>query len=142
MKKRFLVLTTALIMTLSATFAQNNQPDVPATIVNGLEQQFTNATDVQWQTTDNLYKASFTVDGQQLRVFYSLDGQRIGISRNISVEQLPMVLIKDVKEKEATNTITDLFELLTDRGTEYFITYKGNKETKTYKSNGEYWTRY
>ena len=141
MKKRFLVLTTALIMTFSATFAKET-PAVPATIVTELQQKFTNANDVQWETTANFYKATFTIDGQSLKAFYSFDGQLIGLSRQINVDQLPMALIKDVKEKSATNTVTDLFELLTDRGTEYYISYKNDRDTKSYKSNGEYWTRY
>jgi hypothetical protein len=54
-----------------------------------------------------------------------------------------MALIKEVKEKESAYTVSDLFELLTDdKGTEYFITFKNDKETKTYKSSGAYWVRY
>ena len=141
MKKRFLVLTTALIVTFSATFAKET-PVVPASIVTELQQKFTNANDVQWETTSNFYKASFTIDGQSLKAFYSFDGLLIGLSRQINVDQLPMALIKDVKEKSATNTVTDLFELLTDRGTEYYISYRNDRDTRSYKSNGEYWTRY
>jgi hypothetical protein len=141
MKKKFLVLTTALILTFSATFAKET-PSVPATIVIELQQKFTNANDIQWETTANFYKATFTIDGQSLKAFYSFDGQPIGLSRQINVDQLPMALIRDVKEKSANNTVTDLFELLTDRGTEYYITYKGDKDIKSYKSNGEYWTRF
>ena len=141
MKKQFLVLTAALIMTFSATFAQDSK-QIPKTVVSELIQRFANAQDVQWQATDNYYKASFAVDGQPLRVFYSIDGDMIGVSRTIGIEQLPMALIREVKEKQAAYTVTDLFELLTDRGTEYYITYRGEKDTKTYKSSADYWTRY
>src|SRR3954453_9260786 len=109
MKKQFLVLTTALIMTFSATFAKET-PSVPASIVTELHQKFANANDVQWQTTANYYKATFTVNGHPLKAFYSFDGQLIGLSREINVGQLPMSLLEDVKEKSATNKITDLFE--------------------------------
>lgn len=141
MKKKFLVLTTALIMAFSATFAHNATP-VPAAIENELHQQFAGASDVQWQATDNFYKATFTIDGHSLKAFYSFDGSMIGLSRNITVYQLPMALIKEVNEKAANNTITDLFELLTDRGTEYYITYQNGKDTKTYSSIGVDWVRY
>jgi hypothetical protein len=141
MKKQFLVLTAALIMTFSATFAKET-PSVPASIVTELHQKFADANDVQWQTTANYYQATFTIDGHPLKAFYSFDGGLIGLSRQINVGQLPLALIADVKEKSANSTITDLFELLTDRGTEYYITYKGDKDTKTFQSTGEYWTRY
>ena len=61
MKQKLLVVATALIMTFSATFAQENKL-VPEAIVSGLQQQFGNATDVQWLVTDNFYKASLTLD--------------------------------------------------------------------------------
>ena len=142
MKKKFLVLTTALMMAFSATFAHDTKL-VPNAIVNELHQQFDNADNVQWQTTANFYEASFKLNGQQLKAFYAFDGKMIGVSREINITQLPMALLKEVKEKTATNTVTDLFELLTDRGTEYFITYKNNKAVATtYKSSGDDWIRY
>lgn len=141
MKKKFLVLTTALIMAFAASFAKDT-PSVPASVITELHQKFTSASDVQWQTTTNYYKATFSINGHQLKAFYSLTGDFIGVSRELNVDQLPMVLIPGVKQKSAGSTITDLFELLTDRGTEYYITYKGDKDSKTYMSTGEYWTRY
>ncbi len=141
MKKKFLVLTTALVIAFSATFA-NDTSSVPASVQTELHQKFADANDVQWKTTANYYEAAFSINGHQLKAFYSIDGDLIGISRQINVSQLPMALIAEVKEKSATSKITDLFELLTDRGTEYYTTYKGDKGTKTYESTGDYWTRY
>ena len=53
-----------------------------------------------------------------------------------------MSLIKEAKQKGFTNEMTELFELLTERGTEYFITFNTGKETKTYQSNGNGWNHY
>src|SRR5690242_27737 len=131
MKKRFFVLTAALLMTLSAIFAKDTKP-VPAAIVNQLHQKFDNASNIQWETTSNYYEAKFILYGHPLKAFYSFDGEMIGMSRVINIGQLPMALLKEVKEKTSTSTVTDLFELLTDRGTEYFITYKNDKGTVTY----------
>src|SRR3954466_1882370 len=108
MKKKFLVLTTALVMAFSATFA-NDTSSVPASIQTELHQKFADANNVQWQTTANYYKATFAINGHQLKAFYSFDGELIGMSRQISVDQLPMALNADVKDKSATNKITDLF---------------------------------
>ena len=126
MKKKFVVLATAFIMSLTAVFAQEdvNVIPVPAAIVKELHQEFKNASNVQWKTTETFYKASFTVDGYSLEAFYSFDGQLKGVSRNISVEQLPMSLIGEVKEKTSTHAVTELFELLTDRGNRIFYNLK------------------
>jgi hypothetical protein len=142
MKKRLVILATAFALSLSAAFAQDiNVKPVPASVVKELHKEFKNASNVQWKITNNFYKASFGFDDYLLEAFYSYEGKFIGVSRNISVEQLPMSLVWEAKEKASTFTVANLFELLTtDRGTEYFITYKNDKETKTYKSSGEDWT--
>ncbi len=141
MKKKLLVLTTAFLMMLSVTFAQEATP-VPAAIVSALNQEFNQPDNVQWKTTDQFYKASFTVDGQRLEAFYAFDGQLMGVSRPISIAQLPMPLIRDTKEKAAAGQVTELIEMLSDRGTEYFVTISNGKDTKTYQSHGNSWTRY
>lgn len=141
MKKKFFALTATFILIVSATFAQNATP-VPDAIVTELHQEFTGANNVQWKKTDNFYKASFTVDAQPLEAFYAFDGHLIAVSRKISLEQLPMSLIKETKEKGTADQVTDLFELLSDRGTEYFIAFGTGDDMKTYKSDGYTWSRY
>ena len=143
MKMKFVLLTTAFVLSLSGVIAQDGNPKpVPSEIAMQLQQEFKNSNNVQWKTLSNSYKASFMLGGSILQAFYSFDGQLQGVSRNISVEQLPMSLAREVKENTPAYSVTELFELLTERGTEYFITYKGDKETKTYKSSGGSWTRY
>lgn len=141
MKKKFMIITTVVLLQFSVGFAQDGKA-VPNEISNELHREFKNVTDVQWKTTSNYYKASFTADANPIEAFYSFEGKLIGLSRKISVEQMPLSLVREVKEKWAAYSVTDLFELLTDRGTEYFITFKNEKETKTYKSSGYSWTRY
>lgn len=141
MKKQILALTTAFLLTTSIAFANDATP-VPQQIVNELNREFKDASNVEWKTTANFYKASFTAGNQPLEVFYSFEGERIGISRNISINQLPMSLLKEAHEKASAAQVTDLFELLTDKGTEYFITVGSGKDQKTYKSSGVSWSRY
>ena len=141
MKTRILIITAALLMSFSAIFAKDIKP-VPASIVNELNREFKEISNLQWKTTDNYYKASFIDNGQPMEVFYSYEAKLIGISKSIKPEQLPMNLAKEAKEKGALHQVTQLFELLTDRGTEYFITFNTGKEIKTFKSDGNDWIRY
>ena len=141
MKKQILLLTTVFLMSLSATFA-NDTNAVPESIVKALNNEFQNVSNVEWKSTADYYKASFSVAGHSLEAFFSYDGNLIAQSRKISMDQLPMSLVKEAKEKSSANAVTDLFELLTNRGTEYFITFNTGKETKTYQSNGNGWNFY
>ena len=139
MKKKIVLLAAAFLMTLSVTFA-NGLTDVPEKIVKELNQEFRNAGNIQWKITDNYYKAIFTYDEQELQAFYSFEGVLIATSRNITISQLPLSLIREVKKLTTNSEYSDLFELLTERGTEYFITVKNDKETKNYKSTGYSWS--
>jgi hypothetical protein len=143
MKKKIFTVTAAILFTFSAAFARDIKP-VPDAIVSELQQEFKNASNVTWKTTPTFYKAAFTVGNNPLEAFYSYEGRLIGVSRKITVDQLPLGLIKKVNEKGAATEITDLFELLTDRGTEYFIRYGTGKGQKTFKSSGGFpsWSRY
>jgi hypothetical protein len=141
MNRKIIVLTTAFLMSVSVMFAQDVKP-VPAYIVKELHTEFTNVSNLQWKTVDQFYKASFITDGTALDVFYSGDGTLAAVARKLTVDQLPLVLAKEVKEKAMKHTISELFELLTDKGTEYFLIINNEKETKRFRSEGQYWTRY
>ena len=141
MKTKFMVLATTLLLAFTTTFAKDNSA-VPASISNGLHQQFANVNNVQWQLAANYYKADFTINGQPLAAFYTLDGDMMGVARPLTAGELPTALLKEVQDKQSGNTVTDLFQLFSDRGTEYYITYQTSKGTKTYKSNGDHWMRY
>jgi len=141
MKKKILIATTAFLMSFSAIFANDIKP-VPALIVKELNRGFKNVSNVSWKTTDDFYKASFIMDGTSMEAFFSYAGEVIGVSRNIKLAQLPMSLVKDTKHLIGVNQPTQLFELWTDRGTEYFITFDTGKKVKTFKSDGYSWSRY
>lgn len=141
MKKKMLVLSTALLMAFGVTFAKDIKP-VPESIVKKLTREFKNASNVHWKTTDNFYKATFVADEESYDAFYSFDGQLIALSRPITANQLPMGLGKEVKEKSATHSVSDLFEIWSERGTEYYVTFHNEKGAKTYKSEGTSWVLY
>lgn len=141
MKKKFFVTMTAALLTFTATFAQDAAP-VPAAIVRALQQEFRHAEGVQWKTAGNLYKASWIENGRSLDAFYSFDGKLVGVSRKLTVEQLPLRLSREMAGLSSAEAASDLFELLTERGTEYFVTITEGSKAKNYKSTGDYWYRY
>lgn len=141
MKKQLLVLTAAFLITVSSAFATEKNP-VPDAIAKAFSNDFRHTGNVQWKTTDAFYKASFTAQGQLIEAFYNHAGKMIGLSRFLSPEQLPLSLIKEVMEKKEKSAVKEIFELLTDKGTEYFITYTDGAAETTYTSDGDAWVRY
>ena len=141
MKKKIILMTAAMVMTISVMFAQEAR-QVPSLVAKELEGEFNNVTNLQWKTVDQFYKATFTTDGRQLEAFYTADGILTALSRRLTLDQLPLALIKEAKEKTINYDILDLFELLTDKGTEYFLMINNEKETRKFRSEGSGWTRF
>ena len=141
MKKKIILMTAAMLMSISVMFAQDAKP-VPSFVAKELEAEFDNVSNLQWKTVDQFYKATFMTDGRQLEAFYTADGTLTALSRYLTVDQLPLALIKQVKEKTMNYGVSDLFELLTDNGTEYFLTIGNEKEIKKFRSAGSTWVRY
>ena len=141
MKKNIVLTVAILFMAITATFASPANP-VPQSIISKWQQDFKNANGSSWKKVDKYYKASFTINNQLMEAFYDSKGTLTGTSRYITVSQLPLALSKEVYNKKAEFQISEIFELLTDKGTEYFITYNNKDSKLVYKSYGNYWTRY
>jgi hypothetical protein len=141
MKKKIMLMTAAMVMTISVMFAQDAK-QVPSLVVKEMEGEFNNVTNLQWKTVDQFYKATFTTDGRQLEAFYTADGTLTALSRRLTLDHLPLTLIKEAKEKTINYRILEVFELLTDKGTEYFLIINNEKETKKFRSDGSSWTRF
>lgn len=140
MKKITTLLTAVLIIAASVSFANDTTP-VPDRIAKALTLDFEKPSNIEWKTTDAFYKASFTTNAQALEAFYNAAGELIATSRKVSVDQLPMSLQKDLKQKAPIYHEEELFELLTDRGTEYFVRFNNGSTAKSYKSMGGSWVR-
>lgn len=142
MKKKFAVLTIATLLTFSATFANTKNNPAPQKIQQEFKKEFVGAADVSWVTKATFYKASFSIGGQQLEAFYSLTNEFIGLSRNLTFNQLPLLLQKGVKETYAAYYISNLFEAVTKDGTAYYITFENGKQQVTLQAGTASWSVY
>ena len=141
MKKRIIALSTAIIMISSVSFAKDLRP-VPASIVTHFEHEFEEANSINWVSTNDFYKAFFTINGLLMEAFYSLDGELMAVSKKITIDQLPTTLLKKAKDKIGSYHVSSIFELLTDRGIEYFISVENGNDKKIFKNSGYSWIRY
>ena len=137
--KKLLALVLAFTIS-TATFATNDNP-VPTKVVTKLNADFKVDGNVKWKTTADWYKASFVSNNQIVDAFYSPQGKFIGVSRLISPAQLPMLLAKEVTEKAKSATVSNLFEMYTERGTEYYISYKNGNKEENFKGTAFGWEK-
>jgi hypothetical protein len=142
MKSLFILLTV-----MSSFFAQaannNNNDDVAPAAIKAFSRTFSNASEVSWTASENLYKVSFQVAGQYASAYYNNAGSLVVVTRNISPLQLPVVLLANVKKDYAQQWISDLVEVSDETGTFYYITLEDAGQRIILKSDGPAnWTRY
>jgi len=135
MKNKILIGVFIFITGISSAFA-NDKEEVNARIVKSFQKEFAGAQDVQWVTTKEFVKATFTLNEQVVYAYYSSDGNLLGVTRNIVSGQLPMNLLTDLKKNYNNYWITDLFEMATNNENTYYITLEDSDHKLVLKSNG------
>lgn len=133
MKPLFILLTV-----LSSFFAgaTNHTDDIAPRAIKSFERTFSNASEVSWSFSENLYKASFQVAGQYASAYYNNLGELVVVTRNISPLQLPVVLLAGIKKAYAQQWVSDLIEVTDETGTYYFITLEDADQKLILKSEG------
>lgn len=132
MKKIIIMLAVAI----SSLTAFASEETVSSTVLNAFNKQFSAAKDVQWTVTNDYYKAEFVYNGQNVNAFYKSTGEMMALTRNITSVQLPINLQTSLKNNYNSYWISDLFEISTDEGTNYYITVEKADCKLVLKSDG------
>ena len=142
MKTRITTLLAALMLISIVTFASDSTKPSEQ-LQKEFSREFAEATDVQWESVANYYKASFIENGQYLVAYFDESNQLESVSRNISTNMLPLILQKDLKDKLSESLwITDCFELLKENGTEYFVVLENADQKTIYQADEFGWNVY
>lgn len=109
MKKSILILTIAVLSFAGSAFAGSRGPAIPGRVTDQFSNQFAKATDVQWETGKDFFKATFEEWGRTLFAFYAFNGDLMGVASNLSPAGLPEHLKAQLHREYAGYWITDLF---------------------------------
>lgn len=88
MKKLFFAALLAVTLAGSAFAADVNK--INSVTLNSFKSEFKQASNVTWKTGADYAKATFTLNNRQMEAFYNLEGELIGSSKNISLDELPV----------------------------------------------------
>jgi hypothetical protein len=139
MKKTLLALVV-LVSSLAVNAAGKN---VNEKVLNAFKTEFTTASQVEWSTGPNYYKASFVFNDKHVFAFYNAEGRLLGLTRNITTSELPLKLQADLKKNYDTYWISDLFEAAREEGTSYYLTLEDADTRLVLKASADNsWTVY
>ena len=134
MKKRILFLSIALA-SLSA-FSYAADAPVGKNVLYSFNKEFSKAHDVKWESRKAFIKASFTQDNKVRYAYFNNVGDLIAVTRFITAADLPKELGSPLQKSYASHWISDLFEVETANGYDYYVTIQNADETVILKSEG------
>jgi hypothetical protein len=136
MKKRILLLSIVLVSFTAFSFAADAPGTVSKNVISSFNTQFSNASNIKWETTANFVKAQFTMNDVVLSAYFNRNGELIAVTRFISPKQLPLELLSSLKKTCANYWVSDLFEIQTESGTSYYVTIENADQIVVMKSEG------
>ncbi len=140
MKKLMLSLTLGIfLLALNTTQASVNSPGEK--VKQAFSREFNKIKDVQWERVINedVYKASFVFNSENLEAYFTEEGEFLGTIRNINKLQLPLLVTKALDISYPESTISAVAELSKPDGLSYYITLITSKGTRVLRAtaNGE-----
>lgn len=135
MKNKILIGVFVLVTGISSAFA-NGHEEVNQRVVNAFQKEFAGAQNVEWATSKEFVKATFTLNEQIVYAYYGQDGRLLGVTRNIVSGQLPINLLTDLKKNYNNYWITDLFEMANNNENGYYVTLESSDHKVVLKSSG------
>ncbi len=139
MKK--IILTLAIALGTLSSFAADVK--VSSRVLDAFKNDFATAKEITWTSTNDYYKASFVFNDQHIAAFYNMDGELMGMTRNLRSTDLPINLQANLKKGYSNYWISDLFEVSNHEGTSYYITLENADAKIVLKATGgDTWKTY
>lgn len=133
----------ALVLLVSSLAVNAEERNVNEKVLNAFKTEFTSASQVEWTTGPNYYKASFVFNNKHVFAFYNAEGRLLGLTRNITTSELPLKLQTELKKNYESYWISDLFEAAREEGTSYYLTLEDADTRLVLKASADNnWTVY
>ncbi len=134
MKKLFIAILLTVTVATSAFTADDKK--ISLKIKENFRTEFAEAEKVTWSLKSNYAKASFEIEGKKAEAFYTLNGESIGCSRKITLEDIPVKAKRTFAKKYSDYTVKEAIKFESDEETAYFISAENDKESVILKVTG------
>lgn len=135
-----ILIAALLFVSTVKSFAGDGRNTVEPAVLKSFQTTFAGAANVDWSTTEELYKAVFFLNGQNVTAYYKADGTMQALSRHISAANLPMLLQTAVKNNYKSQWVSDVLEVTNEGGLQYYVTLEDADSKLILKSSSTIWT--
>ena len=138
--KKFKIVLTAIAMLLTVSSFAGEPEKVTPLVKAAFENDFSKASQVSWQRSNDFYFASFTLNNVNVDAAYTEKGELVGTSRRITAEQMPLSISLAISKKyEGYLVDKPVVELTFEGITRYYATVSNQSQALKLKcySNGE-----
>ena len=135
MKKSILLIVTVLFVGISGLMANKNA-GINEKALTSFQKDFSNATNVNWESGNRYLKVSFTFNEHVLTAYYNEEGERLAVTRNIRSNELPLGLLESLRQSYGNYWISELFEFHGKEDAAYYVTVENADYRLTLKSYG------
>jgi hypothetical protein len=125
MKKLFIAALLTVTVATSAFTADDKKID--SRIIRNFNTEYADADKVTWCVKSTYVKASFEVDGKQTDAFYNLNGESIGCSRKITLDNLPVQAKRQFAKKYSDYTVKEAIKFDGNEESAFFISAENDK---------------
>ncbi len=129
MKK--IILSLCILATSTVAVFAADQPVTNPRAHETFKKEFAGAQSVAWTLEGEYTKAFFVFGGNSAIAWFGSNGELIGSIRDLSFNQLPLVVMTSLEKRFPQAATLDVREISNDEGTRYKLTVEHN--AKKYK---------
>lgn len=128
--KKFITLTLSIVFFAATSFANNGEVSHSST--DNFADSYNGVSSVNWVNTGKYDKAIFTENGVKNEVFYTTQGDLVGIFKNVAFDKLPKSGLQTITTKY-TYPAYELADCISFENTDGDVTYFISMNTDTEK---------
>lgn len=134
MKKLFIAALLTVTVATSAFTADEKK--INTKIIENFKTEFADADNVQWSLKETYARATFFLNGKKTDAYYDLEGEAIGTSEAITLNNLPLHAKRTFAKKYSDYTVKEAIKFQGTGETAYFISAENDKQSVILKVTG------
>ncbi len=127
--KKLIIAAIAIVAFTTTSFAGDGSKKASYWVLNQFNHTYADATNVNWQVTDQFAKATFILDEIKVEAYYNqFDGTFIGQSKAVATQDLPKNAVKAITKKYSNYSIKEVIEFSNASDVDFYVSLESTTQ--------------